>query len=253
MKGVLDVGVLILTVLAMLSVGLELEFHRFKLLAQHVGALAVVLLMQMILLPALGLLISYELDLSPTLRSGILLVAACPAGDIANFFTLIGRGNLAVSVTINAISCLISPLSMTIIFAGYSRILGTPFAFATPGWRLVLPCFFLITVPIIAGAALRSVRTPKPDRSSRSLRVVCLLGVFALCAYVTASRFAQLKTDWKLTVSASSVLALTAMLIGWAVGRALRTERTNSLAFLISFAVRNVGLATTIAITIMKT
>ena len=252
MKSLLDAGILTLTVLAMLSVGLELEIHRFRQLTKHILPLAVALLTQIILIPIVGLAVSYGLDLSPTLRSGILLVAACPVGDIANFFALIGRGNLAVSVAYNAISCLISPLSMTIVFAGYGRILGTPFAFAAPGWRLVLPFFFLITVPIIAGVGLRLVRAPKIDRISRSLRFVCLAGVFTLCAVVIVSRFDQLKTDWRFAASASALLALAAMTIGWTVSRVLRMEQANRLALLISFAVRNVGLATAIAIAIMN-
>lgn len=252
MKSFLDVGVLSLTVFAMLSVGLELEVHYFKQLTKHMVALTVALLIQITLIPIVGLLVSYGLDLSPTLRSGILLVAACPVGDIANFFTLIGRGNLAVSVALNAISCLISPLSMTIVFAGYSCILGTPFAFAAPGWRLVLPFFFLITVPMLAGVGLRFARTPRIDRISRSLRFACLVGVLALCAYVIVSRFYQLKTDWKCAAGASALLAIAAMIMGWTVSRVLRMARAESLALLISFSVRNVGLATAIAITIMS-
>lgn len=252
MKNVLDIGVLSLMVLAMLSVGLELDLRCFKELAKHIGTLVVVLLMQIILLPTIGLLVSYAFDLSPTLRSGILLVAACPIGDMANFFTLVGRGNLAVSVTLNTISCLISPLSMTLIFAGYSCILRTPFIFAAPGWGLVLRFFLLITVPIVAGVCLRLARTSKIDRISRALRFVCLLGLFSLCAYVVVSRFYQLKTDWKLVASASGALAFTAMMTGWTFSGVLRMDRANSLALLISFTVRNVGLAATIAITIMN-
>jgi bile acid:Na+ symporter, BASS family len=252
MKSILDVGVISLTVLAMLLVGLELEFRRFQQLAKHVGALAVVLLMQIVLLPAVGLLVSYELDLSPTLRSGILLVAACPVGDMANFFTLIGRGNLAVSVSINAISCLISPLSMMVIFIGYGRILGTPFVFAAPGWGLVLRFLLLITIPMVAGVGVRFAWAHKMDRISRSLRLVCLLGVCALCVYVMVSRFDELKANWKLTMGASALLAVTAMMIGWMASSALTMERANKIALLISFAVRNVGLAATIAITMMN-
>jgi BASS family bile acid:Na+ symporter len=252
MKSILDVGVLTLTVLAMLCVGLELDVYGFRQITRNARALGIALLLQMVLIPSVGLLVAYGLDLPPTLRSGILLVAACPVGDIANFFTLIGRGNLAVSVTYNAISCLISPLSMTIVFAAYSRILKTPFAFAAPGWRLVLPFFLLITVPIAAGAALRFVQPSKIDRISRSLRFVCLVGVFALCAFVIVSRFDQLKADWKLAATASALLALTSMTIGWTLSRALRMDRAYSRALLISFAVRNIGLATAIAITFMN-
>lgn len=252
MRTVLNAGVLSVTVLAMLSVGLELEVHSFKRLARHIIVLPVVLLLQIVLIPAVGLLISYGLDLSPTLRSGILLVGACPVGDIATFFTLIGRGNLALSATYNTISCLISPFSMTIVFAAYSRILGTPFAFAPPGWRLVLPFFFLITIPIVTGAALRFARTPKLDRISRTLRFVCLLGVFSLCAYVVASRIYQVKSDWKSAASASGLLALAAMTIGGTVSGVLKMERADSLALVTSFSVRNVGLATAIAITFLN-
>jgi bile acid:Na+ symporter, BASS family len=252
MKSILDVGILTLTVLAMLSVGLELDVHRFRELSTNARPLATALLIQIILIPTVGLLVAYGLDLSPTLRSGILLVAACPVGDIANFFTLIARGNLAVSVTYNAISCMISPLTMTIVFAGYSRILGTPFAFAAPGWRLVLPFFLLITVPIAAGAGLRFVRPSKIDGISRSVRFVCLVGILALCAFVIVARFDQLKTDWKFAASASALLALASMTIGWTVSRVLRMDQANSVALVISFAVRNVGLATAIAITLMN-
>jgi len=252
MKSVLDVGVVSLTVLAMLSVGLELEIGLFRGFTKHILPTAMGLFMQIILVPAIGILVSYGLDLSPALRSGILLVAACPVGDIANFFTLIGRGNLAISVTFNAISCLISPLSMTIVFLGYSRILETPFAIKAPGWRLVLPFFFLITIPIIVGLGLRVARIPKIDRISRSLRLVCLIAVFALCAYVIVSRFDQLKIDWKLAASASALLVLAAMTIGWTLSRMLKMQQPDSVALLISFGVRNVGLATAIAITIMN-
>ena len=249
MKSFLDVGILSLTVFAMLSVGLELEIDCFGQLTKRMVVLAVALLMQIILIPTAGLLVSYELNLPPTLRSGILLVTACPVGDMANFFTLIGRGNLAISVAYNAISCLISPLSMTIVFAGYSRILGKPFAFAAPGWRLVLPFFLLITVPMLAGVGLRFARAPMVGRISRGLRLLCLVGVFALCAYVIVAKFDQLKADWKFAVPASALLAMAAMMIGWAMGTVLRMERVDRLALLISFAVRNVGLA---AITIMS-
>jgi predicted Na+-dependent transporter len=66
------------------------------------------------------------------------------------------------------------------------------------------------------------------------------------------SRFDQLKADWKFAVGASAPLALVAMTIGWTVSKALRMEQGDSLTFLISFAVRNVGLAATIAITVMN-
>ena len=252
MKTVLDAGILGLIVLAMLSVGLELELRYFKQLARHSFALTSMLLMQIVLLPAAALVISYALHLSPMLRSGILLIAACPVGEMANFFTLLGEGNVAISVAMNTISCLISPISMAMIFAGYSHVLATPFAFSAPGWGLVLRLFLLIAVPMVAGIVLRYTRMPKIELISASVRFVCLLGILALSVYVMASRFDQLERDWKFAVTASAPLALAAMTMGWAASGFLKMPRADRLAFLISFAVRNVGLASAIAITMMN-
>jgi predicted Na+-dependent transporter len=105
---------------------------------------------------------------------------------------------------------------------------------------------------MVAGIAFRFARIPKIDRISRALRFVCLLGLLVLCGFVVLSRFDQLKTDWKFAVGASAPLALAAMAIGWTASSALRMDRADRFAFLISFAVRNVGLAATIAITIMN-
>jgi bile acid:Na+ symporter, BASS family len=103
----LDVSVLCVLVLLMVSVGLELEFRYFKELRQHVFSVLAVLLAEMILLPALRLLVSLAIQMPAHLRMGALLIAACPVGDIANFFTLVAIGNLALSAAINVISCLL--------------------------------------------------------------------------------------------------------------------------------------------------
>jgi bile acid:Na+ symporter, BASS family len=252
MKSMLNIGVLSVTVFAMLSVGLELEVDLFRQLSKRIVPLGSALFLQVAVIPAVGLLIAYAFNLPPALRAGILLVAACPVGDIANFFALIGRGNLAISVTYNAISCLVSPLSMTIVFAAYGRILREPFAFSAPGWRVVFPFLLLITVPIIAGAALRRARISSMDRMSRGLRLLCLAGVFALCTLVIVARYQQVKTEWRFAAGAAAMLALTAMLVGWCVSRVLKMNRPDRLSLMISYAVRNVGLATAIAITLMN-
>ena len=112
--------------------------------------------------------------------------------------------------------------------------------------------FFLITAPMAAGIGLGLTKIPRIGQISRSLRFVSLIGIFAEIVYVIASRFQQLENDWKSAVSASVPLALAAMMIGWTASRALRFERDRGLAFLISFAVRNVGLAATIAISLLN-
>ena len=105
-KTILDLGVLFVAVLLMITVGLELEGRHFREVGQRKWSVGLLLGGQVVLLPLLGIAVAQALDLPPHLSAGILLVAACPVGDIANFYTLIARGNAALSLVLNTLSCL---------------------------------------------------------------------------------------------------------------------------------------------------
>ena len=138
MKVVLDLGVLGVTLLLMVTVGLKLEARDFREIARRKGVLLGTLLLPAILLPVLGFALARGLALPPHLTAGLLLLAACPVGDIANFYTLRARGNVALSVTVNTLSCLLSVATMAFAFALYPRLLGEYFAFVLPTTALVL-------------------------------------------------------------------------------------------------------------------
>jgi len=86
----------------------------------------------MLVSPTISILIVRTIPLPEYLQVGILLVAACPAGDIANFYTLMARGNVALSVAVNAVSWLLSVASMSVVFGVYSRLWGAEFALSVP-------------------------------------------------------------------------------------------------------------------------
>lgn len=109
----------------------------------------------------------------------------------------------------------------------------------------------LITVPILVGMALKAGQVRGHTRLSRKLRLTCVACVLVLCVEIIATRSDQLKADWQLATIASASLALGAMTIGWAMSWMLKMAAANRRACLISFAVRNVGLAATIAVAMM--
>ena len=77
-KTILDLGVLLITVLLMFTVGMELEGRNLREVAQRKWTVGMLLGGQMVLLPSLGIAVAHALELPPHLRAGILLVAACP-------------------------------------------------------------------------------------------------------------------------------------------------------------------------------
>ena len=102
---------ILLTVL-MFGMGLGLALSDFSKIAILPKAALVGLTGQLILLPALGFALCFSLGLNGAVAVGIMLLTLCPGGVLSNMFTLLARGDLALSVTMTSISSLITVFSL---------------------------------------------------------------------------------------------------------------------------------------------
>jgi BASS family bile acid:Na+ symporter len=192
------------------------------------------------------------MQLPPHLTAGILLLAACPVGDIANFFTLLAGGNLVLSVTVNTLSCLFCVGTMAFAFALYDHLLGQPFEFALPTWALVLRLMLMVALPVLAGMAVRRWKPAWAAAYRKILRNICLAGTGFLVVYVLFNRWAQVAADWRQTTLASLAFMVTAFAVSLVLSRLLRLSAVDGITLGILFAVRNVAIAMAIAVTLLN-
>ena len=250
-KTILDLGVLLVTVLLMFTVGMELEGRNLREVTQRKWTVGLLLGGQMVLLPLLGIAVAHALELPPHLSAGILLVAACPVGDIANFYTLIARGNTALLFALNTLSCLFCAATMSLVFAAYDRLLPQHFVLAVPTPQLVVRLVLTLLLPVIAGMALRRCRPDFASRRGPTLRNLSFAGVGFLLVFVLVTRREQLTADWQPAVLGANAFIIPALVVGLVFARVLRLGASDSFTTGVLFAVRNVGLATAIAITLL--
>lgn len=104
--------------LIMFGVALDLKVADFKRLVESPRASIVGLASQFILLPFVTFLLVVLIQPQPSIALGMMLVAACPGGNISNFLTHLSKGNTALSVSLTAIGTVLA-------------IVMTPFNF---GW-----------------------------------------------------------------------------------------------------------------------
>jgi BASS family bile acid:Na+ symporter len=251
MKTILDVGVVCVTVLMMGAVGMELEGRHFRDVARRKGTLVLTVAVQAVVLPALGFLLIRVMALPAHISAGILLLAACPVGDIANFYTLLARANLALSVTANALSILLSVATMAVVFEAYDLVLGERFVFAVPTPTLILRLTLMVVLPVLAGMGLRHLTPGFVARHARPFRGAVLIGIACLLVYVMLDQRERLAADWQHTAGAAAAFMGLALLAGLVLGRTLRLPAGDGVTVGILFAVRNVALASAIAITLL--
>ncbi len=99
------------------GVALDLGIDDFKRVLAAPKAPAIGLACQFLLLPAMTFLLTLILDPAPSIALGMILVAACPGGNLSNYFTWLAKGDAALSVGMSAISTaaaiLLTPLNIT--------------------------------------------------------------------------------------------------------------------------------------------
>jgi bile acid:Na+ symporter, BASS family len=252
MKAILDFGVLGVFVLMMGAVGMELEGRHFRAVARRKGLLLLTLVAQAVALPALGFGLTRAMALPPHISAGILLLAACPMGDIANVYTLLARANVALSVAVNALSLLLSVGTMAVVFEAYDHLLGARFVFAVPTPALLGRLLLTLVLPVLAGISLRHLAPGFAEKHAKSVHRASLGGIACLLLYVMVTQRQQLAAEWQQTALVAAAFMGLALLTGLAFGRLLRLSKEDSVTVGIGFAVRNVGLASAIAITLLN-
>ncbi len=104
--------------LMMFGIALDLKLNDFTRIIKQPKAPAIGLAAQFILLPAFTFVLTLVLPIAPSIALGMILVAACPGGNLSNMMTYLAGGNAAVSVSMTAVSTaaavVMTPLNLAV-------------------------------------------------------------------------------------------------------------------------------------------
>ena len=146
----------ILTIL-MFDLGLTLKPQDFRLIVWRPKPVIVGLVGQIILLPliAWGIIESFstfDFQLSTLFIIGIMLVACSPGGSSSNVFSMLAKGDVALSVTLTACSSLITLFTLPLIMSWVmNSIQMSDVSIQLPIGNLLVQNLVLMVVPIAIG------------------------------------------------------------------------------------------------------
>src|SRR5690554_8165087 len=116
-QGLLALNIVI--ALIMFGVALDIRWRHFIDLLKNPKSVIVGAVSQFLLLPALTFLLVLVVKPTPTVALGMILVSACPGGNISNFMSYLAKGNTALSVSLTAVST-----SLAVIMRSEERRVG---------------------------------------------------------------------------------------------------------------------------------
>lgn len=144
----------ILTVL-MFDLGLTLEGKDFLLVLKRYKAFIAGLAGQIVILPLIAWGIATLLHLSPLMSIGLVLIACCPGGSSSNVFSKLAKGDVALSVSLTAVSSIVTLFTIPLIIQVATASTGAAVGIQLPVRNLLMQNIVTMLLPILLGIGLR--------------------------------------------------------------------------------------------------
>ena len=236
-------------IVLMFLLGIGLDREAFTNVARNPMAVLLGMVGQIVLLPLIAFAIAWALKLPPVYFMGLVLVACCPGGSSSNVFSMLAKGDVALSVTLTAFSSVITLFTLPVIMA-----FVTDFVSSTNGCDIHLPIgkllvqnIVLLFVPLLAGSLFRKI---KPNAATKVARVLGKLAFPALMVLATVF-FLQYRSEiadnFAVLGLSGALLILFAMLCSGGLSRISGSSAAVRRTIVIEVGMQNAAQAIAIA------
>ena len=236
----------IILALVMFGIALDLRPADFARVLRSPKAPLVGLAAQWVLLPALTWALIALLRPDASLALGMMLVAACPGGNISNFFTHLARGSTALSVSMSAVSTLgaivMTPLNFGFWASRYGPTAELLRRVALDPVDLLFTVALLLGLPILVGMTVAGQKPLWAERLRKPMRWLSLVFFALFVVAAMAANFdlflqhAHLIVGWVLLHNAL------ALILGWTTARVAGLTPGERRAITIEVGIQNSGL-----------
>lgn len=238
----------ILTVL-MFDLGLTLTLSDFKTFLKRPGPVIAGLAGQLLILPliAFGLCLVFKPD--PVIFTGIMLIACSPGGSSSNIFSKIAGGDVALSVSLTAMTSIITVftipfiIDLTIRYAGFD----TDAPLDIPVSNLLMQNIVLMLLPIFLGIALRKWRPGAAMKIDKVLSKAAFPSLMLLAGIFFIQHHRVIIENFGKTGMVLLLLILAAMLAGDLLSRAMKLDYRERRTILIEVGMQNAAQSIALA------
>ena len=230
----------------MFGIALDIKIIDFKRLLKHPKIVLVGLLSQFILLPFLTFIAICIIKPYPSFALGMILIAACPGGNVSNFFSKMAKGNTALSVSLTAFAtllCLImTPLNLQLwgsLYEPTNTILKSVSLNPFELFKLVL---LILGIPIILGMLVNHFHSEMAKKINKILRpfsVVFFLLLIIIALYDNADIF---KNYIHLVLFLVIFHNVFAFIIGYVTAKSFKLNNKDTKTISMETGIQNSGL-----------
>jgi len=244
--------------LTMTAIGIELEWRQFVEMARRPRAPIVGTIIHTLTFPLLAVLlvstvVHFELAPSDALLAGILLIAACPSGGFSNVLVLFARADLVLSVSLTAVSSLLSFFTVPLFVNLFGYLLPSISTSVTvPVGETLVQLLILVVLPVVAGMILR-YRFPRVVIPRiQQLQKWTQLFLYVVVIMTLTQQWDGIGPAIPEALPWAVGLCIAVLGTGYLVAKVLRMSEADAATIAIEGSVRNLGVAFLIAATVLE-
>ncbi len=234
----------------MFAMGIELTAADFRRIAAMPRAAIAGLVSQLVLLPLLAFGLATILPITPAVAVGMIILSACPGGPPSNILSYLAGGHVALSVTLPAISSVITvatiPFVSNLGLAAFGEAAGD---LRLPVLETLARLAVVSLLPIGTGIFVRMRFEASALRWQPTIKKLALFLFAIVLIVIVIDSWEDFLLHLPTAALASLCLGLGALALGYGVGRLCRLDGRDRFTIALEVGVQNIALASMIVLT----
>ena len=239
--------VLPILTLLMFDLGLTLLPRDFVFIVRKPRAALVGLFGQLIMLPLIAYAIASLFSLPPIFFIGVMLIACCPGGSSSNIFSKLAKGDVALSVSLTALSSVITLFTVPVIMQWVTVYVGASQGIQLPVVNLLMQNVFTMLVPIVLGILCRKYYSNVAMKMDRVLSKIAFPALMLLAGIFFVQHYDTITTHFSVLGMCVGLLLLTAVVLSGVGSRCMRLNNKERRTIVIEVGMQNAAQAIAVA------
>jgi len=226
----------------MFGMGLTLSSEDFREVFRRPVDVLIGVVGHYLIMPSLAFVLAVVLQLPPDIAVGVILVGCCPSGTASNVMTYLSKGDVALGVSIAAVSTLIAPLAtpaLISLLAGQWMDINAK--------SLFMDIVTVVIVPIVFGVIVKALFQKQAEASTKALPLVSTIAIVLIVAIVVAINKGKIVETGPLIFAVVILHNVLGYLLGYGFAKLFGLNLAKRKAVTLETGMQNSGLGAALA------
>ncbi len=234
-----------LLMVVLFGMGLTMNVDDFAAVFKHPKDCLIGVVAQYVIMPLSAFAIGSALGLEPALMAGLVLVGTCPGGTASDVMSYLGKGDVALSVSITAVNTALAPFLTPII-----TLLLLQTTVEVDVLSMFISIFQVAIIPIALGLVVNHFVPSFTAKAAEALPLISVVAICLIVAAVVSHNSEQIFGAAASVFAAVILLNLFGYAFGYGIGKATGMTLARRKALSLEIGMQNSGLATSLALTV---